>query len=156
MGYGSLPGRDLLVSERGSARKRAGTGGGAAAAPARDAGSQVGSRHFARTVSGRGHRAAASGSVIRGNRPLPLGDAGDREHHGGDGIGQGLDSKVAEPQRGRLPPIAGDGGPGDPLNDWTHKYRALGRRPRSSGELMMVSMRSATPSFRYCFTREFL
>jgi len=43
----------------------------------------------------------------------------------GGGAGQGLDSKVAEPQCGRLPALPGQGGPGDPLDDWTHKYRGL-------------------------------
>src|SRR5712691_5653639 len=33
---------------------------------------------------------------------------------------------------------------------------SIRRQPRSSGELTTVSMRSATPSFKYCFTREFL
>ena len=55
----------------------------------------------------------------------PVGDAGDREQHGGDRAGQGLDPKVAEPQCGRLPALPGEGGPGDPLDDWTHKCRAL-------------------------------
>src|SRR5262245_38896633 len=54
-----------------------------------------------------------------------VGDAGDREQHGGDGAGQGLDSKVAEPECGRLPAAVGDGGLGDPFNDWTHKHSAL-------------------------------
>src|SRR6266567_5597911 len=39
--------------------------------------------------------------------------------------GQGLHSKVAEPQCGRLPALVSDGGPGDPLDDWTHKCHAL-------------------------------
>jgi hypothetical protein len=38
---------------------------------------------------------------------------------------QGLDSKVAEAKCWRLPAILGEGGPGDPVDDWTHECRAL-------------------------------
>ena len=41
----------------------------------------------------------------------------------------------AEPGCGRLPPIAGDGGPGDPLNDWTYKCRALWKANVTGGVL---------------------
>ena len=33
--------------------------------------------------------------------------------------------RISEPQCGRLPALPGEGGPGDPLDDWTHKCRAL-------------------------------
>ena len=54
-----------------------------------------------------------------------VGDAGDGEHAGTQGAGQGLDPRVAEPQ-GRGPPaILGDGGLRDPLKGWTRKDAAL-------------------------------
>src|SRR6266567_5620089 len=76
-------------------------------------------------VAGLVHAVGAVQQAGHQGAQAPVGDAGDREQHGGDGAGQGLHSKVAEPQCGRLPAAVGDGGPGDPLDDWTHKCRAL-------------------------------
>ena len=44
---------------------------------------------------------------------------------GAQGAGQGLDPRVAEPYGRSSPPILGDGGPRDPLKDWTRKDTAL-------------------------------
>ena len=73
-------------------------------------------------VHGVGRTAEQSGH--QGAQAL-VGDAGDGEHAGAQGAGQGLDPRVAEPQ-GRGPPaILGEGGPRDPLKGWTRKDAAL-------------------------------
>src|SRR5271166_4510086 len=95
------------------------------AVAAGDAGDKAVAGQAGQVVAGLVHAVGAVQQAGHQGAQAPVGDAGDREQHGGGGAGQGLDSKVAEPQCGRLPPIAGDGGPGDPLDDWTHKCRVL-------------------------------
>ena len=66
-------------------------------------------------------RAQASGFAAGGSR------SGDNFTARALGTSQDLDSKVAEPKCGCLPAILGEGGPGDPVDDWTHK-RPCARR----------------------------
>src|SRR5580765_1422236 len=108
----------------------------------------------------------------------PQGVQGDTQ-----GAEQGHDPRIAEPERGRPPAILGQGGLCDPLKGWalartqpcptrsvssrrrltarplacsSSRWTRRRRQPRSVGELMTVSIRSARPSLRYCLTRECL
>src|SRR6266481_7190738 len=55
----------------------------------------------------------------------PVGDAGDGAQGDAQGAGQGLDPRVAETHGCSSPPLRGDGGVRDPLEDWIRKDTAL-------------------------------
>ena len=55
----------------------------------------------------------------------PVGDAGDGAQGDAQGAGQGLDPKNAETHGCSSPPLRGDGGVRDPLEDWIRKDTAL-------------------------------
>src|SRR5512144_690607 len=55
----------------------------------------------------------------------PVGDAGGGADGDAEGAGQGLDPRVAETHGCSSPPLRGDGGVRDPLEDWIRKDTAL-------------------------------
>jgi hypothetical protein len=68
--------------------------------------------------------AAAEQSGHQGAQAL-VGDAGDGEQGGGQGAGQGLDPRIAEPSGRGPPPIHRGGWVRDPLEGWARKDTAL-------------------------------
>src|SRR6266487_1059398 len=90
-----------------------------------DAGDQAVAAQPGKVVAGLVHAVGgAEQSGHQGAQAL-VGDAGDGEQRVGQGAGQGLDPRVAEPQGWGPAAIVGDGGLRDPRKGWTRKDRAL-------------------------------